>query len=83
LAEVLVVSVTVAVTLNVPVAVGVPLMVPPELMVNPLGKPVAVQEKGLVPPVSVKVMPAGKAAPWVAAGREAVVMDGSGLMVRL
>jgi hypothetical protein len=51
-------SVTVAVIVNVPTAVGVPLTAPAEDIDSPAGSPVALKERGEVPPDAVKVKPA-------------------------
>ena len=48
-------SFTVIATVAVPEAVGVPLMTPAVLIDNPLGKPVADQLKGPVPPLDASV----------------------------
>jgi hypothetical protein len=43
---------------KLPAAVGVPEITPPVLIVRPVGKPVAVQLYGVVPPVAVTVVDA-------------------------
>ena len=48
-------AVAVTVTLKLPDAPGVPLIVPAELIVSPVGSPLAVQVTVPVPPVAARV----------------------------
>ena len=76
---------TVIEALNVPAAVGVPLIVPPLLIERPLGRPLADQVYGDIPPVAarfvayvVAIVPGGRVAVEIASGGGAGAGGGTG-----
>lgn len=75
-------SITAITTLYVPVAVGVPEMTPVLVLIDsPVGRPVAFQATGVVPPFRVGVI-VGYGRPTVHDGRDVgAVMVGRALMV--
>jgi hypothetical protein len=71
-------SVTVTFTEPELAAVGEPEITPPELIVKPVGKPVALQVYGAVPPVATNVAEYGLPAGLL--GKDAVVIESAGVM---
>ena len=73
-------SVTVTVTVVLPNDVGVPVTWPEVLIERPVGRPIALNVYGPVPPVAATV--AAYATPVVPAGSELVVITNCGTIVR-